>query len=109
LFWARDSFCVARRFWLPCHISKKSWTLAILCNFLSSASVVISELFTVFVVFNSRSVPAKIPLLARPNCFMKSFSQKVSPEVFDCLQPITAQPRENLATTLTQCGMIENV
>jgi len=38
LLWARDSFCVARRFWLPYHISKKSWTLAILRNFLSSTS-----------------------------------------------------------------------
>jgi len=26
LFWTRDSFWVAHRFWLPCHISKKSWT-----------------------------------------------------------------------------------
>jgi len=34
--WAKDSFGVAGRYWLPCHISKKMWTLAILCNFLSS-------------------------------------------------------------------------
>ena len=37
LFRAQDPFWVAHRFWLPCYISKKSWTLAILCNFLPSA------------------------------------------------------------------------
>jgi len=30
LFWAQDFFSVAHRFWLPCHISKRSWTVAIL-------------------------------------------------------------------------------
>jgi hypothetical protein len=38
VFWVRDSFWVAHRFCLPCHISQKSWTLAIWCIFLSSAS-----------------------------------------------------------------------
>jgi len=61
-FWVRDSFWVAHRFWLPCHISKKSSTLAILCNVLSSASFFISESFSVFVVSNSGLVPAKIRL-----------------------------------------------
>jgi len=85
LFWARDSFWVARRFWLTCHISKRSWTFAIVCNFLSSASFFISESFSVFVVSNSGSVPAKIPLLARGNCPTTTFSRRVSPVVFDCL------------------------
>jgi len=38
VFCARDSLCVAHRFWLHCYNPTKSWTLAILCNFLSSAS-----------------------------------------------------------------------
>jgi len=109
LFCARDSFCTARRFWLPCHISKKSWTLAILCNPLSSASFIISVSFPVFVVSNSGSVPAKIRWLARVNCLSTSFSRRVSPVVFDCLQAITSQPREKLASTPTPCGMIENM
>ena len=52
LVWVWASFCVARKFWLPCHISKKSWTLAILCNFLSSASFFNSKSFSVSVRFN---------------------------------------------------------
>jgi len=62
LFWARDSFLVAQRFWLPCHISKKLWTLAILCNFLSSASFFSSMLFSALVVSNTGSSPTNIPL-----------------------------------------------
>ena len=62
LFWARDSFWVARRFCLPCHISKKSGTLAIRCNFLSATSFFVSQSFSVYVVFNSWSVPARMPL-----------------------------------------------
>jgi len=85
LFWARDSFCVARRFWLPCHISKKSWTLAILCSFLSSASFFSSKLISVFALSNSGSVPAKILVLAQMNCLSTTFSQRVSPVVVDCL------------------------
>jgi len=38
-FWAQDSFCVAHRFWLPCHISKKLWTLTILCTFFWTSSL----------------------------------------------------------------------
>jgi hypothetical protein len=26
LFWAGDCFCVSRRVWPPCQISKNSWT-----------------------------------------------------------------------------------
>ena len=47
LFWARDSFCIARWFWLPRHITKSSCTLAILCNFLSSACCFNSKSFSV--------------------------------------------------------------
>jgi len=109
LFWARDPFCVARRFWLPCHISKKSWTLAILCSFLSSTSFFISESLSVFALSNSGSVPAKIPWLARANCLTTTFLWRVSPVVFDCLQTITSRPKEKLASTLTTCGMIKNM
>jgi len=92
LFWARDSFWVAHRFLLPCHISKKSSTLAILCNVLSSASFFISESFSVFVVSNSGSVPAKILSLAQANCLPMAFSWMISPVVLDCLLPITSRP-----------------
>jgi len=109
LFWERDYFCVALRFWLPCHISKRSWTLAILCNFLSSATFFISELFSAFVISDTGWSPAKIPLLARANCLTKTFSVRVLPVVCDCLQPITSHPWEKLASTPTPCGMIENM
>jgi len=49
-FWVRDSVCVASRFWLPWHISKKSWTLAILCNFIASTSFFNSKSKSVSVV-----------------------------------------------------------
>jgi len=102
LFWVWVSHCVAHRFWLPCHISKKSWTLPILCNLLSSASVFISELYSVFVVCDTG-------LLARANCLTMTFSQTESPEGFDCFQPITSRPREKLASTPTICDTIENM
>jgi len=37
LFWVQDSSNVAHRCWLLCHISTKSRTLAIQCNFICSA------------------------------------------------------------------------
>ena len=109
LFWARDSFWVERRFWLPCHISKMLWSLAILCNFLSSTSFFISESFPVFGVSDNGSAPGNIPVLARANCLTTTFSRRVSPVVFDRLQPITSRPREKQASTLTPCGMVENM
>jgi len=109
LFWARDCFWVARRFCLPCHISEKSRTLAILCNFHSAASFFISKTFSVFIVSNSGSVQSKIPWLAWANCLTMTFLRKVSTMVFDCLQPITSRPREKLASTPTPCGMIKNM
>jgi len=109
LFWARDSFWVARRFWQRCHISKKSWTLAILCNVLSSASFFISESVSVFMVSNSGSLSAKILLLARATCLTRTILQRVSHVVFHCVHPITSRPRDKLAYTPTPCGMIENM
>jgi len=53
MFWARESFCIARRCRLPCDISKWSWTLAILCNFLSSTALFISKSFSSLVVSNA--------------------------------------------------------
>ena len=75
LFWARDSFWVARKVWLPSHISKTSWKLAVLGNFLSSVSSLTSESFSVLVVSNSASVPAKIALLAWANCLTEHFRE----------------------------------
>jgi len=77
--------------------------------YMQQASFFISESFSVFVVSNSGSVPARIPLLARANCLTTTVSRRVSPVVFDCLQPITSRPREKLASTPTPCGMIENM
>jgi len=57
VFWARDSFCVTLRFWLPCHISKMSCTLAILGSVHSSTSFFISKSYSVFVVFNAGPLP----------------------------------------------------
>ena len=108
-FCARDFFWVEHMFWHPCHISNKLCTLAILGNLLSSASFCISESFSVFVVSNSGSVPAKIPVLARANCLTITFSPRVSPVVFECFQPITCRPREQLASTPTPCDMIEDM
>jgi len=109
LFWASDFFWGAHRFWLHCHISKKSWTLPILCNLLTSTSLFISESFSVFVVSNSGSVPDQIPLLASANSLTTSVSWRVLPVVFDCLQPITFPQREKVAFTPTLYGMIENM
>jgi len=75
LFGARDSFRVAFRISLPCPNSQKSWTLAIPCNFLASASCFISESFSVFVVYNAGSVPAKIPLLAQANFLTTTYRE----------------------------------
>jgi len=103
LIWVRDSFRVAHRFQLSCHISKKSWTLAILCSYLSTTYFFISEPFSVFIVSNSGSAPANIPLLTRENCLTTTFSRRFSPVVFDCFQQITSRPREKLACTPTPC------
>jgi len=109
LFRPWDSFCVAGGSWLPCHISKKLWTLAILGNVLSSTCFLISELLSVFVVSNAGSSPAKIPLLAQVNSHTMTFLRRVSPVVLDCLQPITSCQREKLDSTPTPGGMIDNV
>jgi len=52
LFWVWQSFCAAHRFWLPCNIFKKSLTLAILCNFVSSTSLLSSKSCSGSVKFN---------------------------------------------------------
>jgi len=109
VFWARDSFCVAHRSWLPCHVSKRSWTLAILCNVRCSTSFFSSESFCVFVVSNTGSVPANIPLLAWANCLTTTFSRTRLPVVFECFQRTTSRPKEWLASTPTPGGMIENM
>ena len=108
-FSARDSIWVARRFWLPCHISTKLRTLAIRCNFLSSASVFISMSISVLLESNTWSSAASNLLLARADCLTTTFSRRVSPVVSDCLHPITSRPREQLASTPTLWGMIENM
>jgi len=81
----------------------------ILCKFISSASCFISKQFSVFLVSNTGSSHAKIPLLTRANYLTTPVSWHVSHVVFDCLQQIPSRPREKLASTLTLCGIIENM
>jgi len=107
--WVWDSSCIATRFWPPCHISKMSWTLAILVNCLASASLFISKSFAVFSVFNTGSSPPNIPLLARSTCLTRTLSHRASPVVFDCLQLIISRARQIPASTVTPCGIIENM
>jgi len=109
IFWLWDSFCVARRFWLPCHISKTLWTLAIQCNFLCCASLFISMRCSVLGVSNAGSSPVSHLLLAWANWVTTTLSRRVLPVVFDCLHLITSCPREKLASTPTPGGMIENM
>jgi len=90
LFWARDSFCVAWRVWLPCHISKKLWSLAILYNCLSSASLLLSKSFLGFVISYSGSSRANIPLLAQANCLKTIYWE------WSCRLFLTDSSRERL-------------
>ena len=109
MFWTQDSFWKKSRFWLPCHIFRRSWTLALPWHWLSSASFFISESFSVFVVSNSGSSRAKIPLLVWAIYLTMMFSQRVLVVVINCLQPIISQSREKLVSTPTRFGMIENM
>jgi len=108
VFSAPDYFCVAGRFWLPCHISTRLWTLAIRCNFCSSSALFFSMSLSVPVVSNSGSSPASNPLLPQANCLTMTFLCRVLPGVFDCLHSITSRPREKPTSTLMPWGMIEN-
>ena len=101
LFWVRDSICVAHRIWLPYHISKNSLTLAVRCNFVCSAFLFLSMLFSVLVLSNAGLLLARNPLLARVNILTTAFLQRVSPGVCDCLHPITSCPGEELASSPT--------
>ena len=109
LIWAQNSFCVARRFWQPCHISKRSCTLAILCNFHSSASFFNLKSVSISVLSNAVQLPANILQLAPANCLTMTFSWSVLPVVLDCLLPTTSRPREKLASTMTECGLMETM
>ena len=108
-FWAWDSFFVACRLWLPCLIFKTLWTLATPCNYLFSSSFVNSKSFSVSMVSNAAQSPTNIPSLPGANCLNLTFARRVLPVVSDCLLPITSRPREKLASTPTQCSIIENM
>jgi len=109
VFCVHDSFHVGCRFWLHCHISKKLWTLAILCNFLSSATLFISMLFSVVVISNVGLSPANVLLLCWVNCIPITFSRRFSHVVFNCLWPIRSHPKDKVAPTSTPCVVIENI
>jgi len=84
LVWTWNSFCVAYRLWLPCEISKQSWTMAILWNLLLSAFVVISMSIWVIMVSNAGLSHDKILALAHANSIAMKFLQKVSLVALDC-------------------------
>jgi len=105
LFWARDSFCVACRLWLPCHISKMSWTLTMVCNCVSTTSRFDCQSFSDFIVCSGGLSPVNISLFTSANYLSILVSARVSPVVFDCLQPLMSCQREKLASTPTPCGM----
>jgi len=109
MFWVRDSFSVACRFWRPCQISRRSWTLAIVRNVLSSTTFVMLLSFSVSQVNIDGLSPANIALLDEAKCLTKTFWQTVSPVVLNCLQLRISHPREKLASTLIPCDMMENV
>jgi len=109
LFWVPSSICISCRFWLTCHISNKAWTLAILCNILCSTTLIISELFSVFIVSNAGSLPASIRISTWANCHTMSVLQMLLPVVSDSLHLITSPPRKILASTTTSCDMTENM
>jgi len=109
LIWVGDSFCGPHRFCLACHISKQCWTLAILSRFFSSASLCISNFCSVFDILNTRLSPANIPSLAGINQLTRVYSWRVSHVVFDFLQPFMYCATDKLASTPTQCGVVENV
>jgi len=109
MVWGQHSLGVVRRFWLPCHSSKQLWTLAILYNIICSASLFISKSSLVFVKSTPGSSHTNNPLFAWVNCPTMTFSQRVSPVVSDCFQPITSHPRQKLVSTLRPYGMIENM
>jgi hypothetical protein len=72
------------------HISNKLWTLPLLTSILNPASVSISAKCSVYVVFNSWPVTAKISLLAWANYFTMSVLQRVSLWFFtaSCREPL---------------------
>jgi len=109
VFWVRESFRVWRRFRLPCHISEQPWTLAIWCDLCLSASLLISEPFSWFILSNAGSPPANIPVLAPAHYVTMTFWWRVLPLDMDSLQPISPCPREKQACDQTACGMIEQM
>jgi hypothetical protein len=74
LLWEQDFFWVTCGLWLPCHLSEQLWTLAIRCNYTFSASHIISQSYSAFIVFYAVPSLANIPLLAWTNCLITTFS-----------------------------------
>ena len=64
---------------------------------------------SVFIVSNTGSLPANIPLFVSANYHTTTFFWRVSPELFHCLQPITSRSREKLASTPTACSVIQKM
>jgi len=65
-----------------------SWTLAILCNVLSSTSLINSKSFSGSVSSNTGSLPGNIPEFARVNYFTRTFWWRVLWVGVNCLMPI---------------------
>jgi len=107
--WVRDSFCVACRFWLPCHTSKKLWTMAILCNIHSSASLCNSRWFAVLVIATAGSPLINILIWAFWRPLTMIFSRTVLAGVFHCHQQLKSCSKEIVDSTPTPCGMAEDI
>jgi len=109
IFWAWAFFSVACKFWLPCHISKMLWILAILCNVVSSALRFILVMYSVLVVSNGGSSGANNALPTRAHCLIMTLAQTVSPVVVDYLQLIVSRTNQKQGYTPTVCGTIEKM
>lgn len=108
LNWALDSLPVGHEFRLHYHINWNSWTLAFCANCLFHLFHH-SEVFSTSVVSIVGLMPTNIKWVAPTNWGPTTCLRKLLLVVFDCLLPITSRPSENLAYTLTPCGMIENI
>lgn len=64
---------------------------------------------SVFIICNAGWSLANIPLLAWASSLTLTFSGKVPPVVFNCLQLITSPWSKTLASTPTAAGMIESM
>jgi hypothetical protein len=83
-------------------------TVAILCNFLSSTSLISAKSFLVCIVSNDRPSHANITIFPWANCLTMTLLQCYTPVVFECVQSLTSHMRDTLAYTLSRYCTSEN-